>query len=120
MISMNPEKSKTDCVFCKIASGEIHSDVLYRDDEVVAFKDIKPVAPVHVQIIPMKHIPTVADIQDADTGLLGKMVSVANKIAKEQGLSSYRLIINCGVEAGMEIYHLHLHLMGGRQLRWNN
>ena len=119
---MDPEKSKTDCVFCKIASGEISSDILYRDEEVVVFPDIKPVAPVHLLIIPVKHIASVAEIKDTDAALVGKMVALANKMAKEQGLdkNGYRLIINCGGYAGMEVYHLHMHLMGGRQLRWNN
>lgn len=117
---MGPENSKTDCIFCKIASGEIPSNIIYRDEDIVVFPDIKPVAPVHMQIIPVKHIATVAELQDADTALVGKMVAVANKIAKEQGLNSYRLIINCGADAGMEVYHLHLHLMGGRRLKWDN
>lgn len=119
---MNPEKSKTDCIFCKIASGEIPSNILYRDEDVVVFPDINPVAPVHLLIIPIKHIASVAEIKDADAALVGKMVAVASKMAEEQGLvkNGYRLIINHGAHAGQVVFHLHMHLMGGRQLRWNN
>ena len=119
---MNPEKVNTDCIFCKIASREIPSNIVYQDEDVVVFPDINPVTPVHMLIIPVKHITTVSDAAEADAALLGKMVLVANKVAKEQGLdeNGYRLIINCKEYAGQVIWHLHMHLMGGRQLRWNN
>jgi histidine triad (HIT) family protein len=122
VVSMNPDKSQTDCIFCKIASGEIPSDILYRDEEVVVFPDINPVAPVHLLIIPVKHIASVAEIKGTDAALVGKMVAVASKMAEEQGLAKngYRLIINHGAYAGQVVFHLHMHLMGGRQLRWNN
>ena len=122
MDNMNPENTNTDCVFCKIVSGEIPSKIVYRDDDVVVFPDINPVTPVHMLIIPVKHITTVAEIKDVDAALGGKMIAVANKVAKEQKLdkNGYRLIINCGAEAGQVVWHLHMHLMGGRRLRWNN
>jgi histidine triad (HIT) family protein len=102
VILMNPEKSKTDCIFCKIASGEIPSKILYRDKNVVVFPDIKPIAPVHLLVVPVKHIASLATMADADAPLVGKMVAAANKVAKEQGLAKngYRLTINSGADAG--------------------
>ena len=119
---MNPKQSKTDCIFCKIASGEISSKILYRDEYIVVFPDIHPVAPVHLLVISVKHITSLAAMAEADTPLVGKMVAVANKVAKEQGLSEkgYRLTINCGANAGQLVQHLHIHLMGGRALKWEN
>jgi len=119
---LNPKQSKTDCVFCKIASGEIPSKILYRDEDVFVFPDINPITPVHLLVCTVKHIPSLAHLADADTSLVGKMVRVANQIAKEQGLSEkgYRLTINSGADAGQLVPHLHMHLMGGRRLRWDN
>jgi histidine triad (HIT) family protein len=119
---MNPEKSKTDCIFCKIISGEIPSKFIYKDRDVVVFADINPVAPVHLLVVPVKHIASLADMKDADTALAGKMVAVAIKVAKEQGLANngYRLTINSGADAGQLVQHLHIHLMGGRPLKWVN
>lgn len=119
---MNPKEAKTDCVFCKIISGEIPSKILYRDGEVVVFADIHPVTPVHLLVVSVKHIASLAVMADADTPLVGKMVAVANKVAREQGLAEkgYRLTINSGADAGQLVPHLHIHLMGGRQLRWEN
>ncbi|OGN99044.1 MAG: histidine triad nucleotide-binding protein [Chloroflexi bacterium RBG_13_51_52] len=119
---MNPEKNKTDCVFCKIVSGEIPSKIIYRDKEVVVFPDINPVAPVHLLVVPVKHLESLADMKETDTALTGKMVAVANRVAREQGLAKngYRLIINCGADAGQLVQHLHIHLMGGRALKWEN
>ena len=107
-----------DCIFCKIAAGEIPSDILYQDKEVVAFRDINPAAPVHVLIIPKKHIPTVAELSQADSPLVGHMIDVANQMAKKEGISEsgYRLVINSGKDSGQEVDHLHLHLLGGRRL----
>ena len=107
-----------DCLFCKIIAGEIPSDILYRDDEVIAFRDINPQAPVHLLIIPRKHIPTIAQLKEADGPLISHMVAVANKLAGDEGVaeSGYRLVINCGPEGGQLVYHLHLHLLGGRPL----
>ena len=119
---MNPKQSKTDCVFCKIASGEIPSKILYRDEDVVVFPDIHPVTPVHLLVIPVKHITSLVEMTDADAPLLGKMARAASRVAQEQGLAEkgYRLTINSGAEAGQLVPHLHIHLMGGRQLHWDN
>ena len=119
---MNPEKNKTDCIFCRIINGEIPSKFAYKDKDVVVFADINPVAPVHLLVVPVKHIASLVDMKDADAALAGKMVAVANKVAKEQGLSKngYRLTINCGADAGQLVQHLHIHLMGGRPLKWVN
>jgi len=119
---MSPEQSKTDCIFCKIASGEIPAKIIYRDEEVFAFPDISPLTPVHILVLPIKHITSLADMKDADTSLLGKMVRAANQIAREQGItkSGYRLTINSGADAGQLVPHLHIHLMGGRHLDWKH
>jgi len=119
---MSPEKNKKDCIFCRIISGEIPSKIVYQDEDVVVFPDINPITPVHLLIITRKHIPSLARMTDADTPLVGKMVKAANKIAREQGISEkgYRLIINSGADAGQVVPHLHMHLMGGRNLHWDN
>jgi histidine triad (HIT) family protein len=119
---MTPNDSKTDCVFCKIIAGEIPSKIVYRDEDVVVFPDINPAAPVHLMVIPVKHIASLADMKDADAAVVGKMVRVANKVAKEQGLADkgYRLTINSGPDAGQVVQHLHMHLLGGRALKWEN
>jgi histidine triad (HIT) family protein len=119
---MSPKQSKTDCVFCKIIGGEIPSKMVYKDAEVAVFADIQPVTPVHLLVVSVKHIPSLAVMADSDTPLVGKMVAVANKVAREQGLADrgYRLIINSGADAGQLVPHLHIHLMGGRALKWEN
>jgi histidine triad (HIT) family protein len=119
---MNPKQSQTDCIFCKIASGEIPSQIVYKDDDVLVFPDINPITPVHLLIITRQHIPSLAHMADADTPLVGKMVKVANKLAREHGLSEkgYRLTINSGADAGQIVPHLHMHFMGGRNLRWSH
>ena len=125
MVKMSSKKSgpkdfDPDCLFCKIIGGEIPADFVYKDKEVVAFKDIKPAAPVHIMVVPVKHIESLATMQDADAQLVGKMVAAANRVAREQGLAErgYRLIINSGPDAGQVIPHLHMHLLGGRELAW--
>lgn len=107
------------CIFCKIVEEELEADIIYRDEDVVAFRDIDPQAPTHIQIIPTSHIRTVKEM-DEEGDLLANMIKVANKLAQENGLSErgYRLVINCGPEAGQTVYHLHLHLLGGRPLSW--
>ena len=107
-----------DCIFCQIVAGKIPGDILYQDGEVIAFRDIKPVAPVHLLIIPKKHITSLTHLSDAETPLVGHMARVANQLAREQGVaeSGYRLVINCGEQGGQLVPHLHLHLIGGRQL----
>ncbi len=105
-------------VFSKIIAKEIPADIVYEDEDVLAFKDISPQAPTHILIIPKKEIPTVDDITEADAPILGKMMVAASKIAREQGIaqSGYRLIVNCRDDGGQEVYHLHMHLLGGRGL----
>ena len=105
-------------LFEKIISGELSATMVHRDDKVVAFLDIRPAAPVHILIVPHKVIPTTDDVEDEDEALIGHMVIVARDIARQQGIakSGYRLIMNCNPDSGQEVYHLHLHLIGGRPL----
>jgi histidine triad (HIT) family protein len=104
----------TDCIFCRIAKGEIPSAKIYEDEDVLAFKDIHPQAPVHFLIIPKRHIASLADVVPEDSGLLGRMLGLAPKLAAEQGLNEgFRTIINTGRVGGQEVYHLHLHVVGG-------
>jgi len=106
------------CIFCQIVAGEIPSDIVYQDEEVIVFPDINPKAPTHLLIIPKKHIPSLANLTEAESPLIGHMVNIANRLAKEKGMSErgYRLVVNCGEEAGQIVDHLHLHLLGGRRL----
>lgn len=108
------------CLFCKIVNKEIPTEIVYEDDKVLAFKDIEPKAPVHLLIIPKKHIPAVDHLELQDKELIGELFFAAQKLAKEQGISQtgYRLIFNVGKDAGQTIDHLHLHLMGGKKLPW--
>ncbi len=110
----------TDCLFCKMVSGDIAPDKVYEDEEVLAFNDINPVAPVHILIIPKKHIATLNDADDADTELLGKLNRVATGLAREAGIANegYRVVMNCNSAAGQAVYHIHLHLLAGRQMGW--
>jgi len=104
----------SDCLFCKIARGEIPCRKVYEDDEVLAFHDINPVAPVHFMLVPKLHLATLADAGDAHAALLGKMLLLAPKLAKEQGLDNgFRTVINTGKGGGQEIFHLHIHIIGG-------
>jgi histidine triad (HIT) family protein len=107
-----------DCIFCQIASGKIPSDIVYQDEELIAFRDIKPQAPAHLIIIPRKHIPSLAHLSEADSPLIGHMIAIANQLAKGEGIADkgYRLAINSGEEGGQLVPHLHLHLLGGRRL----
>ncbi len=107
-----------DCVFCKIVAGEIPSELLYQDEEVIAFRDINPQAPTHLVIIPKKHIPSLVLLSEVESSLIGHMVNVANQLATGEGISEkgYRLVINCGKEGGQLVPHLHMHLLGGHQL----
>lgn len=107
-----------NCVFCKIISGEIQSQFVYQDDQVIAFHDRAPLAPVHVLIIPRLHISTLNDLQIEHKGLMGHLLWVSQEIARQKNLQEkgYRLIMNCGRDAGQEVNHLHFHLLGGRPL----
>ncbi len=112
------EEGKMSCVFCQIVDGKMPSDIVYRGEEVLAFRDINPRAPVHLLIIPKKHFASLNQLTEKEMPLLGRMISVASKLAKDEGISEsgYRLGINCGKEGGQVVPHLHLHLLGGRQL----
>ena len=107
-----------DCIFCRIISGEIPSDILYQDEQVVAFRDINPKAPVHLLLVTRKHIESVAELSEDEASIMGHLVTVANRLAREAGISEkgYRLVVNSGPEGGQEVPHLHLHLLGGRQM----
>ncbi len=107
-----------DCIFCKIINRELDADIVYADDQVVAFKDINPAAPVHILVVPRKHIPSLLEIEKEDEALIGHMHAVANELARGFKIDKkgYRLVINCGADAGQIVFHLHLHLLGGRPL----
>jgi len=109
-----------DCIFCKIVNEDIPADIIYRDDSVVAFSDLNPQAPQHKLIIPQKHIATINDVTPEDNQLIGHMVQTAKKIAKQLELAEdgYRLVFNCNAKAGQEVFHIHLHLLGGRAFHW--
>jgi histidine triad (HIT) family protein len=108
-----------DCIFCKIASGEIPATKVYEDETVVAFNDLEPQAPTHILIIPKMHIASADEINEANSAVVAHIFEVAAKIAKEQGLSNgYRIVNNCGADGGQTVKHLHFHLMGGRQFGW--
>jgi histidine triad (HIT) family protein len=110
----------SQCLFCRIAAGEIPAKVLYSDAEVIAFQDINPQAPLHALVIPRKHIATLNDMQPDDTALVGKLLLVAKQIAKEAGYTEdgYRVVMNCGLDAGQTVFHIHLHVLAGRALSW--
>lgn len=108
------------CVFCKIVSGDIPSEKVYEDDDLLAFEDLSPAAPVHVLIIPKKHMSTLRDIGEADRELIGAIFVAANKIAVEKGLAEegFRIVANCGENGGQTVFHVHYHLLGGRRMEW--
>lgn len=109
----------SDCLFCKIIAGEIPSTKVYEDDQILAFRDIKPEAPTHILFIPKKHIPNLNQLQEEDQPLLGAMLKVMGEEALRQGLTEgYRIVSNCGEKAGQTVDHLHFHLLGGRNLHW--
>ena len=107
-----------DCVFCRIVAGEIPSDTLYQDDEVMAFRDINPLAPIHVLIIPKRHITSLAALNDDEIPIIGHMAKVANQLARQEGVAEkgYRLVVSSGEDGGQVVPHLHMHLLGGRRL----
>ncbi|MEW6201149.1 MAG: histidine triad nucleotide-binding protein [bacterium] len=109
-----------DCLFCKIAKGEIPTEFVYEDEHVVAFRDIKPVAPIHVLVIPRRHIVYVTDLSEKDGELLGKVYAAINKIAKSEGIaeSGFRVVSNCKRDGQQMVLHLHFHIIGGRQMTW--
>lgn len=107
----------SDCLFCKIIAGDIPAEKIYDDDDLIAFRDIAPQAPQHILIVPRKHLINLSDMAEADDALVGKMMRVAAKIAADNGIGDgYRTIINNGAPAGQEIFHLHMHILGGKPL----
>ena len=113
------EASKGTTIFQKIIDKEIPAEIIYEDDSVLSFKDVSPQAPVHFLVIPKKPITMIENAEDADENILGHLLLVGRKVAKEQGLEKgYRMVINNGVEGCQSVYHLHLHVLGGRQLKW--
>lgn len=109
-----------DCLFCKMVAGVVQPNKIYEDAEVLAFKDINPQAPVHILIIPKRHIATTNDATDADAALIGKLFLTGKKIAAELNIadSGYRIVNNCNADAGQSVWHIHLHLLGGRSMVW--
>jgi histidine triad (HIT) family protein len=109
-----------DCLFCKIANGEISSDIVYESENLIAFRDIQPQAPVHLLIIPRKHISTLNDLEIGDQEIISEIIFRAKKLAESNGIATagYRTIFNCNSAGGQEVYHIHLHLLGGRQMTW--
>ena len=109
-----------DCLFCKFVSGETAINKLYENKDILAFKDINPQAPIHFLIIPKVHIPTLNDLEKKNIALVGKLSLIASKLAKEYKISEngYRTIMNCNSDAGQTVFHIHLHMMAGRRLKW--
>ena len=110
----------SETIFDKIISGEIQSDIVYEDSEVLAFRDISPQAPTHILIIPKNNIPTINDLEEKDSNLIGKLVLTAKKIAEQEKISEsgYRLVFNCNEDAGQTVFHIHMHLLAGRKFTW--
>lgn len=108
------------CIFCRIARDELKADVVHRDEEVTAFRDVNPQAPVHILIVPNAHIPSISAMGQQDAALLGRLIEVANALARQESVaaSGYRLVWNAGPDAGQSVDHVHLHLLGGRPLGW--
>ncbi|KZN14671.1 MULTISPECIES: histidine triad nucleotide-binding protein [Marinomonas] len=109
-----------DCLFCKLVKGEIPATILYQDDDVIAFEDIMPQAPCHFLVIPKRHISTLNDLTDEDASLVGKLQITAAKVAKQKGISEegYRVVMNCNEMGGQTVYHIHMHVLGGRNMTW--
>jgi histidine triad (HIT) family protein len=109
-----------DCLFCRIVRHEIPADVVHETDELLAFRDINPQAPMHVLIIPKRHIPTLNDVRATDAELIGRLMHAAAELARREGVAEvgYRTVMNCNAGAGQSVFHVHLHLLGGRSLRW--
>lgn len=110
----------TDCLFCKIAKRELNTPLVYEDDDIVAFEDINPQAPIHVLIIPRRHIATLNDTTDVDDHLTGRLFLIAKQLATHYAIADdgYRTVLNCNPAGGQAVYHLHVHLLGGRQMHW--
>ena len=107
-----------DCLFCRIAAGEIPAEIVFEDETVLAFHDINPRAPTHLLVIPRRHLASTADLTDADGDLLASLFGAIRHLAEEAGLKGYRIVSNVGAESGQSVFHLHFHLLGGRQMAW--
>lgn len=107
-----------DCIFCKIIKREIPSSIVYEDSEIIAFRDVNPQAPIHILVIPKKHISFLVDLKEEDEAVVGKIYTVINKIAEQEGIDKkgFRVIVNCGEDGGQEVKHLHFHILGGKKL----
>ena len=107
-----------ECIFCRIVAGGLPADIIYQDDDILAFRDIMPRAPTHVLVIPKTHITSVAELTDGQQKMAGRLIIIARNLAKKEGIArkGYRLVMNCGPEGGQVVPHLHLHLLGGRQM----
>ena len=110
----------SDCLFCRVVAGEIPAKVVFQDEHLVAFQDINPQAPMHVLVVPKKHVATLNDLTAAEDDLVGAMVRTAAKVAKERGHDGpgYRTVFNCNAQAGQTVFHIHLHVLGGRVMSW--
>lgn len=110
----------SECLFCKIVAGDIPAEKLHEDEHTIAFRDINPQAPTHFLVIPKKHIETLMDVTDEDHELMGRLIATANNVAKGQGVdeTGFRTIVNCREQGGQTVYHLHLHVLGGRFMKW--
>ncbi len=110
----------SNCLFCKMVAGEIKPAIVHEDEDILAFRDINPQAPTHILVIPKRHIATINDLQPADAELVGRLFLVAQKLAHDEGIaeSGYRTVFNCNRDAGQEVFHIHLHLLGGRRMSW--
>ena len=110
----------SDCLFCKILDGEIPCDKVFENEHVIAFRDVNPQAPTHVLVIPRKHISTINDLTADDKNIVGEMMLAAQEVAKQEGIeeSGYRLVMNCNEGAGQTVFHIHLHILGGRRMHW--
>ncbi|TAJ23277.1 MAG: histidine triad nucleotide-binding protein [Nitrospirae bacterium] len=110
----------SDCIFCKIAEKKIPSKIVHEDERAVAFEDVNPQAPVHVLVISKKHVVSMADLHEADASLLGHLMLTGHKVAKQKGIAEggYRIVVNTGANGGQSVFHLHLHVLGGRAMHW--
>ncbi|MDA8241396.1 MAG: histidine triad nucleotide-binding protein [Nitrospiraceae bacterium] len=110
----------SDCLFCKIIAKKVPAKIIYDDEAITAFEDVNPQAPVHTLIVPKKHLSTTLDITEEDNELIGRLIRVANRVAMEKGIAErgFRLVMNTNPEAGQSVYHIHLHLLGGRPMHW--
>ncbi len=110
----------SQCLFCRIIAGEVAGEIVHQDEKVIAIKDINPQAPLHLLLMPRKHIATLFEVGEEDKELLGHVFLVANLLAKNHGVAQggFRIVVNCGPEAGQSVYHIHFHLLGGRSMKW--